>query len=121
MTESRKHLEHHQALFRELNDQIREGANLDVSIFVCECGSEDCTSTVALSLEEFKRIRSNSTWFVVKTRSCQSGDRPGHQRPRRLRRRREARCLLGSLAARASPEISASVPSYRPIRLTISS
>ena len=95
MTESRKHLEHHQALFRELNDQIREGANLDVSIFVCECGSEDCTSTVALSLEEFKRIRSNSTWFVVKTRSCQSGDRPGHQRPRRLRRRRE-----GSLSPR---------------------
>ena len=56
MTETRKPLEHHQALFRE-------GANLDVSIFVCECGYEDCTSTVALSLEEYKRIRSNPTWL----------------------------------------------------------
>ena len=72
MTETRKQLEHDQALFRELNDQIREGANLDVSIFVCECGYEDCTSTVALNLEEYKRIRSNPTWFVVK---------PGHVIP----------------------------------------
>ena len=66
MTESCKHLEHHQALFREVNDRIRDGANLDVSIFVCECGYEDCISTVALTLEEYTRIRSNPTWFVLK-------------------------------------------------------
>ena len=72
MTESRKHLEHHQALFREVNDRIRDGANLDVAIFVCECGYEDCMSAVALSLEEYKRIRSNATWIVLK---------PGHVIP----------------------------------------
>jgi hypothetical protein len=66
VTESRKHFEHHQALFAEVNDRIRDGANLDVAIFVCECGYEDCMSTVALSLEEYKRIRSNPTWFVLK-------------------------------------------------------
>ena len=80
MTETRNHLEHHQALFREVNDRIRDGANLDVSIFVCECGYKDCTSTVALSLEEYKRIRSNPRWFVLK---------PGHVNPETARVIRE--------------------------------
>ena len=39
---------------------------------MCECGHVDCLSTVALSLENDKRIRSNPTWFVVK---------PGHVIP----------------------------------------
>jgi hypothetical protein len=66
VTEFRKQLEHHQALFREVNDRIRDNANLDVAIFMCECGHEDCMSTVALSLEQYKRIRSNATWFVLR-------------------------------------------------------
>lgn len=72
MIESRKRLEHHQALFREVNDRISVGASLGVAIFMCECGDEECLSTVALSLEEYKRIRSNPTWCVV---------RPGHVIP----------------------------------------
>ena len=72
MIESRKGLEHYQALFREVNDCIRDGADLDVAIFMCECGQVDCLSTVALSLEEYKRIRSKHTWFVLK---------PGHVIP----------------------------------------
>ena len=70
--ESRKRLEHYQALFRYVNDCIRDGADLDVAIFMCECGHVDCLATVALSLEEYKRIRSNPNWFVVK---------PGHVIP----------------------------------------
>lgn len=69
MIESRKRMEHRQALFREVNDRIRDGASLDVTIFMCECGYEDCLSTVALRLDEYKRIRSNPTWLVLK---------PGH-------------------------------------------
>ena len=65
MIESRKRLERYQALLREVNDGLRDGASPDVAIFVCECGDEGCLSTVVLSLEEYKRIRSNSTWFVL--------------------------------------------------------
>lgn len=49
-----------------------ETADLDVAVFMCECGHVDCLSTGALSLDEYRRIRSKPTWFVVK---------PGHVIP----------------------------------------
>jgi hypothetical protein len=69
LTEPLERLAHHQALLREVNERIRDVADLDVSIFICECGSKDCLGTIALSLEQYERIRSNPAWFFLK---------PGH-------------------------------------------
>lgn len=38
----------------------------DTSEFACECSNTDCIETVELTLAAYERIRSNSTWFVVK-------------------------------------------------------
>jgi hypothetical protein len=69
LTEPLERLAHYQALVREVNERIRDVADLDVGIFICECGSRDCLCTITLSLDQYGRIRSNPTWFVLK---------PGH-------------------------------------------
>ena len=35
--------------------------------FVCECSDTACASTVELKVAEYERIRTNSTWFLVRT------------------------------------------------------
>ena len=72
VTESPEHLAHYQALFREVNNCIRDVADLDVGIFMCECGHPDCLSTVDLSPPQYDRIRSNPNWFLLT---------PGHMIP----------------------------------------
>ena len=76
MSESLERLAHNQTLFREVNERIQylgevnerigysaEGAT---SEFVCECSSTECISTIELTVVEYKRVRSNPTWFVIK-------------------------------------------------------
>jgi hypothetical protein len=33
---------------------------------VCECSNTECISTIALTVVEYERVRSNPTWFLVK-------------------------------------------------------
>ena len=56
--------------FREVNDDIGESAELEAALFVCECSSQECFTTLELSLSEYKRIRSNPMWALVA---------PGHE------------------------------------------
>lgn len=67
MTEPLERLAHQQTLLREVNERIRDVADLDVGIFICECGTRECLGTIALSLEQYGRIRSNPTWFILKS------------------------------------------------------
>jgi hypothetical protein len=60
-----QHVRLHQALLREVNERIRASAALDTSLFVCECSDQDCFGTLQMSLEEYGRIRSNPTWFIL--------------------------------------------------------
>ena len=66
MTEALERLAHQQMLLREVNQRIRDVADLDVGIFICECGTRDCSGTITMSLEQYGRIRSNPTWFILK-------------------------------------------------------
>ena len=34
--------------------------------FVCECSNTECIESVELTLAAYERIRSTSTWFVIK-------------------------------------------------------
>ena len=63
-------------LFRQVNERILhiEGDRwrVDPVDFMCECGDITCTRVVQLSLEEYKRVRSDPTHFGVI---------PGHEIP----------------------------------------
>jgi hypothetical protein len=67
-----EHLTHQQKQLREVNERIRDVAELDVSLFICECSDVDCSGTLEVTLEEYDRIRSARTWFILT---------PGHADP----------------------------------------
>lgn len=60
-----------EALFRQVNERVREVSDAFAAVdpspieFVCECGREDCTEPVPLTLPEYERVRSVATQFVV--------------------------------------------------------
>ena len=77
MSESLERLARNQSLFREVNERIRYLADVNERIeyvaegatseFVCECSNPECISTIELTVVEYERVRSNPTWFVIKT------------------------------------------------------
>jgi hypothetical protein len=58
-----------EALFRQVNERIEdvnEALNADEpSDFLCECGDENCTTPVSLTLAEYERVRSDPTHFAI--------------------------------------------------------
>ena len=73
-----------EAVFREVNEQIAETAERFESRegeFVCECSDPNCTHRFPASLEEYERVRSDPTHFLLA---------PGHEDERfeRVVRRR---------------------------------
>src|SRR5207244_12786182 len=61
-----------QAVFREVNERIRElgerlrsDAPTDLVSFVCECSASECHETVELTLAEYERVRSAPAQFVA--------------------------------------------------------
>jgi hypothetical protein len=66
-----------EALFRTVNDQVH-GLSERFAVLarpmniVCECERFDCYDRIELTLEEYERIRSDSTRFVI---------RPQHDAP----------------------------------------
>lgn len=63
-----------EALFRQVNERI-EDVNRELdrdapSDFLCECGDDDCTAPVSLTLAEYEEVRRDPTHFVVT---------PGHE------------------------------------------
>lgn len=75
MSSSLERLARNQALFREVNERLLEftdGSSNGAIDVLCECSREECAVTMELSLEEYQRIRSRSTWFAIS---------PGHETP----------------------------------------
>jgi hypothetical protein len=58
-----------EALFRRVNERIEEInealAGESESDFLCECGNDDCTAPVSLTLSEYEEVRSNPTHFLI--------------------------------------------------------
>ena len=58
-----------EAVFREVNERIREvsahWASADAVAFVCECSLADCVEALTLTIEEYEAIRVDPSWFVV--------------------------------------------------------
>ena len=59
-----------EALFREVNEQIR-GLNQELAAddgtmtVICECSDTDCAERLELRVSEYERVRSNSLLFMV--------------------------------------------------------
>ena len=58
-----------EALFRRVNERIEEInealAGDSESDFLCECGDDDCTSPVSLTLSEYEEVRRDPTHFLI--------------------------------------------------------
>ena len=57
-----------QSFFREINNRVAElSRERDVSAprFICECLNVDCGATIALSLTEYAKVRSDPACFIV--------------------------------------------------------
>jgi hypothetical protein len=59
-----------EALFREVNERVRDVTNefgeLNDAEFVCECGDRGCIERVRLRLDEYEAVRKSPTYFLVK-------------------------------------------------------
>ncbi len=58
-----------EALFRQINERIEE-INDDLgehreSDFLCECGDDDCTAPIRLTLAEYEEVRRIPTHFAI--------------------------------------------------------
>ena len=54
-----------EALFREVNERIREVSGDARLEFVCECSDEGCSEAVELTVPEYEAVRAEATHFVV--------------------------------------------------------
>lgn len=77
MDERDERLVKNEALFRQVNERLREigesfGLVAEHAEFVCECPDAACTARISMALEEYERIRGRPAHFFMV---------PGHQRP----------------------------------------
>ena len=55
-----------EALFREVNDRIKEITTFDGDIeFLCECGQAACTRPIRLTLPEYEDVRADPRRFAI--------------------------------------------------------
>ena len=77
MDERARRVGANEAVFRHVNERIREvgerfGAGSSEASFVCECGDASCAELVEISLEEYEAVRTSPYRFFVV---------PGHDIP----------------------------------------
>jgi mannose-1-phosphate guanylyltransferase len=107
--ERKRAIARNEALFREVNERVEEvsgGAASETTHFLCECGSADCTQSIALSAREYEQLRSDPLLFAVA---------PGHEiedvedvvsendRFRTVRKREDAAAIARQTDPRKSP------------------
>jgi 3,4-dihydroxy-2-butanone 4-phosphate synthase len=62
-----------EAVFREVNERIREITTYHRDAeFLCECADPTCAEPIALELDEYERVRRDAAQFLVV---------PGHDHP----------------------------------------
>ena len=110
MDERERRIARNEALFREVNEQIADTAERFESTeseFVCECADSNCTHRVAASLEEYERIRSEPTHFLLA---------PGHEDERfeRVVKRRAGHNVVEKVHARVAAVVRQLDPRAEP-------
>ena len=77
MDERKRRIGENEAIFRSVNEQVRElAANFSTAAermtVVCECGARSCTDRFEIEIVAYSSVRADSTLFVIK---------PGHDLP----------------------------------------
>jgi hypothetical protein len=72
VAEREERIARNEALFRSVNERVRELAGAFASdeepepvAFVCECGRADCATSVELTIAEYERVRADPAQFFV--------------------------------------------------------
>jgi hypothetical protein len=70
MDPRQERLARNEALFREVNERVREvaeihGADDHVYEFLCECSNADCTFQVRATLAEYEAVRAHASRFLI--------------------------------------------------------
>lgn len=70
MDERQERLGRNEALYREVNERLKElGESFslvsELADFVCECGVGTCAAPIRITLEQYEHVRSNPHWFMV--------------------------------------------------------
>ena len=68
-----------EVMFREANEQIRNAQQelrppVERVPFLCECDDPSCREPIRLSAEEYERVRTDGTCFVVVTGHSTTGE-----------------------------------------------
>jgi hypothetical protein len=61
-----------EALFREVNERIKDVTGYESAEYLCECGNASCTETIPMTISDYESLRSDARQFVVL---------PGHEVP----------------------------------------
>jgi hypothetical protein len=61
-----------EALFREVNERIKNVTGHESAEYLCECGDATCTETIPMTMSDYEIVRSDARQFVVL---------PGHEVP----------------------------------------
>ena len=72
MNERQRRIGENEAVFREVNEQIRGLATAPTIEVVCECGTRSCTDRIEVDIDRYARVRADGTLFLLK---------PGHDIP----------------------------------------
>jgi hypothetical protein len=77
MGDRRDRIARNEAIFREVNERVREvskrASRADERVeFLCECGHENCTESLVLTPAEYEDVRSEAAQFALL---------PGHEAP----------------------------------------
>lgn len=70
MSERERRIGRNEALFREVNERLR---NLNTGLsgltgvmeIVCECGDIQCAEQLTIPAARYEDVRSDATWFVI--------------------------------------------------------
>lgn len=61
-----RQLARNQALFREVNERLKEvSPRVSFLELLCECSDPDCTKTLAVAAHEYDAVRAKRTHFLV--------------------------------------------------------
>jgi hypothetical protein len=76
-TERKERIARNEASFRDLNDNLeasvhRRQSEPEYAGFVCECGNDDCDTTIRVPLDTYAEVRTDAKLFLVV---------PGHEVP----------------------------------------
>jgi|SRR5829696_1085931 len=61
-----------EAVFREVNERIKDVTGYESAEYRCECGNAACTETIPMTMSDYEILRSDGRQFVVL---------PGHEVP----------------------------------------